>query len=417
MSKAADSTTTVYGIGAARTFALVVVLGLFAFWNRSMQESTDGPYSTPIRLVASDKAPTADRRDLTPLASPGRTVRIGFVGDIMQHRGQAGDDFAACYGEVAPLLKQFDLAIGNLEFPVHPNRPVGPPKRSVQFNGSPEHVAALAEAGFDVLCTSNNHSFDQGLEGAQTTLDVLDSHGIAAVGTAAEKPLCGPVVVEWEGLRIAMVAYTKRPNSYAKDGEVVSWPRHWPIFELNFSDWSAEYRQEGQALFAAHSEAADELGADFLIALVHWGKEWHFTPSRDQQRAARDLVDAGFDLVVGGHSHVINPAELYRGKLIAYSLGNFISDFRDLETRLGAVLDVTVAGGEGERARVVDFCYHPILTEREGHVVRPLRAGGAGEGERAWRLAEEILGANLRATDETRIEHGWNDGVGKSRGQ
>lgn len=388
------SPTVCYGIGSTRTMAVVVLAVLFALWNRTAQKSGDVPYSTPIRLVASDGISPATSDDLPASRSATRVIRIGFAGDIMQHRGQAGDDFGKCYGEVRPLLESFDLAVGNLEFPVCPGRPVGPPARSVQFNGSPENVTALSEAGFDVLCTANNHSFDQGLEGVVSTLDTLRSNGITPVGTAADKSECGPVVVECQGLRIALVAYTILPNSYPQDDEIVAWPRHWPVFELNFLDWSDEYREKGRRLFAAHSEAAAEMEADFLIALVHWGEEWDFAPSDDQRRAARDLVDAGFDLVVGGHSHVINPAEVYRGKLIAYSLGNFISDFQDMATRLGAVLEVTIDPGR-ERPRVIDFCYHPILTERSGHIVHPLQPNEPGEGGRAWKLAERILGPSL----------------------
>ncbi len=396
MTSDPGSTTISYGIGTARTLSVIVLLLLFSMWNRTVQKFDEVPYSTEIRLVGSRMVPQASPDELPPASANAKAIaRIGFAGDIMQHRGQKDDDFSACYQEIRPLLRSFDLAVGNLEFPVDPERPVGPPLRSGQFNGSPRHVAALADAGFDVLCTSNNHSFDQGLEGVLATLGVLRSHGITPVGTAAETSLCGPVLVDCQGLRIAMVAYTMRPNVYYQDGVAVPWPRDWPICELNFSDWSAEYRQQGQALFERHAAAADRLGADFLIALVHWGEEWHFGPTDDQRLAARDLVDAGFDLVVGGHSHVINPPEIYDDKLIAYSLGNFISDFSRLETRLGAVLEVTIVGGNGNRAKTVDFRYHPILTEREGHIVRPMHRGQQGDDSRAWQLAEEVFGSSL----------------------
>lgn len=388
------SPTICYGIGSTRTLAVVVVAVLFALWNRDVKKSNDAPYGTPVRLVASGNISPATRDELPAYSSTAKAIHIGFAGDILQHRRQAADDFRMCYSEIRPLLQSFDLAVGNLEFPVCPEQPVGPPLQSLQSNGSAEHVAALAEAGFDILSTANTHSFDQGLKGVVSTLDTLRTHGITPVGTAADKSLLAPVLVECQGMRIALVAYTMRPYFYPKDGEFVAWPRDWPVLELNFSDWSGEYREKGQRLFAAHSAAAEELKADFLIALVHWGEEWHFTPSDDQRRAARDLVDAGFDLVIGGHSHVINPSEIYRGKLIAYSLGNFVSDFQDMETRLGAVLEVTIASGK-ERPQVIDFCYYPILTERSGHIVHALQRGKPGEGGRAWKLAEQFLGPSL----------------------
>lgn len=392
------STEVSYGIGITRTLTAVVVIGLFLSWNHLAQKAGSVPYSTPIRLsVSANMTPSGPDQLLPEPVGPIKKIHLGFVGDIMQHRAQADDDFRACYREIRPLVEGFDLAVGNLEFPVDPRKPLGPPARSVQFNGSQEHVAALAEAGFDVLSTANNHSFDQDLEGALATINVLRSHGIIPVGTGSEPSQCEPVLVPCQGLRIAFVAYTIRPNSYCVEGELAPWPRDWPINELNFSDWSNEYRRKGLALFRQHAEAADRMGADFLIALVHWGEEWHFGPTNDQRQAARDMLDAGFDLVVGGHSHVINPAEVEQGRLVAYSLGNFISDFQELEPRLGAVLEVTVASTGKQRPRVIDFHHYPILTRRQGHVVSPVRPDGSPEERQAWQLAEKILGPSLPA--------------------
>ncbi len=89
----------------------------------------DAPLSTDIVFVDRDSAvPLAVPEDLPSAGrAGGPVVRIGFVGDIMQHLAQATDDFAASYARVAPLIEGFDLAVGNLEFPVDPSRPVGPP--------------------------------------------------------------------------------------------------------------------------------------------------------------------------------------------------------------------------------------------------------------------------------------------------
>ena len=131
------------------------------------------PFSTPMNFVLRDD----ERRDGPSSLDAGRTpgeviLRLAFAGDIMQHRQQAHDDFGASYEQLAPMLAAADIAAGNLEFPVDTTRPVGPPPSSVQFNGSPGHVAALAAAGFDVLSTANNHCFDQGLAGLVRTHQV-----------------------------------------------------------------------------------------------------------------------------------------------------------------------------------------------------------------------------------------------------
>lgn len=353
------------------------------------------PLSSRIELL--DEPPlwqVADPAALPGRADPSRPVlRLGFVGDIMQHRAQAESDFTASYASVRPVIEHFDLAVGNLEFPVDPTLPVGPPTGSVQFNGSPDHLDALRNAGFDVLSTSNNHSFDQGLEGLTATLDALAERGIVGVGASVSGDLNALQVVEAGGLRIGFVGYTFSPNSYEDDqGDIDYWPADWPIHELNFVDWTAEFRAEGTALFATHARRSKAESVDLLVALVHWGEEWHFQPSADQRLAAHDMVDAGFDLVIGGHSHVLNPPELYRGGLIAYSLGNFISDFVELELRTGAILEVTVGTTGPDQVGVVDFAYLPVITRRDGHVVLPLDRDLAEEQAEAWQLARRIIG-------------------------
>lgn len=353
------------------------------------------PRSTTIALVDEPRGwPIADPAALAVRADPSRPMlRLGFVGDIMQHRAQAESDFVASYARVKPVIERFDLAVGNLEFPVDPARPVGPPTGTVQFNGSPDHLDALRNAGFDVLSTTNNHSFDQGLEGLTATLDALAERGILGVGASVSGDSGGLQLVETGGIRIGFVGYTFSPNSYENDeGDIDYWSADWPIHELNFVDWTAEFRAEGTALFADHAERSKAESVDLLVALVHWGEEWHFQPTADQRMAAHDMIDAGFDLVIGGHSHVLNPPELYRGKLIAYSLGNFISDFVELEVRTGAILEVTVGTTGPNQVGVVDFAYRPVMTRRDGHVVLPIDRDPTGEQAEAWRLARRIVG-------------------------
>jgi poly-gamma-glutamate synthesis protein (capsule biosynthesis protein) len=82
-----------------------------------------------------------------------------------------------------------------------------------------------------------------------------------------------------------------------------------------FNTWRSQERAHGQALFRQHVAQARAAGARLVIALVLWGREYYLAPSEDERGAAHDIVDAGFDLVVGSHSHVLVPAEVYRGKL------------------------------------------------------------------------------------------------------
>lgn len=245
------------------------------------------PSSTPMDFVFREAeqrdGPASLRRERS---SEDVVLRLAFAGDIMQHPRQASDDFRACYRELDPLMATCDLTVGNLEFPVDTTRPVRSAPNSVQFNGSAAHVAALAKAGFSVLSTANNHCFDQGADGLARTEHVLIGFGLTPVGNLTGPAHDRPVIVERNGLRIGFFAYTFPPNSYADaQGEVRYWQPDWLTHQLNFADWSDEYRAEGLKVIARHASAARDAHVDWLVALVHWGREWQFQPTADQRLA------------------------------------------------------------------------------------------------------------------------------------
>jgi hypothetical protein len=350
------------------------------------------PLSTPVELGGEPDFTPASSQDLGTVQ--GRPLaRVAFVGDIMQHLEQAEDDFSSTYREIVPALRGYDLVVGNLEFPVDPDSPIGPPPDEIRFNGSPAHVREISRAGIDLVTTANNHSFDMGLKGALSTLEVLETEGVQSFGTGDDAEDLGPKTLQVGPLKLAFVAYTFPPNVYTDDaGTPLPWPREWPINELHFDDWSGEYRDEGIAHFTRHVEASRAEEADFIIAFAHWGQEWRFAPNRHQRLAARDMMEAGFDMVMGSHSHVLNPAELLNGRLVAYSLGNFVSAFRELEVRTSAVLEVTLVEGTDGEVSVGDFAFRPILTRGENHSIRPITPSAKGEEARALSFARSILG-------------------------
>jgi poly-gamma-glutamate synthesis protein (capsule biosynthesis protein) len=356
------------------------------------------PASTPIRLVDGPRPGPASVLELPPApADTAASAVLLFGGDILQHRRQAGDDFKASYAGIAPLVSRADLAVANLEFPVDTTRPVGPAPGATTFNGSAGHVEAIAGAGFDLVQTANNHLYDQGAAGVANTWRLLRSRGLEPVGTAptlAELERAPIVVRQVRGMKVGFVAYTFPPNRYPGQHGALTWPpRDAPAFQLAFGEWEAEYRAAGVELFRRHAAMARSQGVQLLVALVHWGDEWHREPSADQRLAGHDLVDAGFDLIVGGHSHVVNGAEVYRGRLIAYSLGDLIADFAPLEPRAGALLEVTVVQGRGRAPAVTGFAWHPTLVERAGHRIELVRPGDLGERGQAAVLVGSRLGA------------------------
>jgi poly-gamma-glutamate synthesis protein (capsule biosynthesis protein) len=244
-------------------------------------------------------------------------VDLVAVGDILMHQdvkasgAQAPGGLADLWKEVTPLLKKADIAFANLETPVAPTG--GRPGRPFQFNAPPELPAALKASGFTVLSTANNHAYDQGPKGVEETLQRLAAEGLTAVGTGATRPQAEEArILTVKGLRIAFLGFTDIFNVDLNKKADRPWVRPLdPVAAV-------------QAVRAARAQA------DAVVVSVHWGAEYLHTPLGRQKELARTLAEAGADLILGHHPHVLQPVEVLdcggRKVVVAYSLGNFISN-------------------------------------------------------------------------------------------
>ena len=256
-------------------------------------------------------------------------LRLVFVGDIMLDDGP-GRLVAAGADPLAPfaaLLQDADYRIGNLECPIATS---GTPlaNKIATFRAHPRVLRVLA-GRFDALAVANNHSSDYGREAFVDTLDLLAGQRIAAFGGGRNlEQAHQPLWIERRGLRIAVLAYNEfKPRSFEAGPD-------WPGIA-----WSEDSH------VVADIRAARAAGADLVIPFMHWGWEREPQASARQRQLARLMIDAGADLVVGGHAHVTQGVEYYRGRLIVYSLGNFVFDgFDYAAARSGWVLRLTLDG-------------------------------------------------------------------------
>jgi poly-gamma-glutamate synthesis protein (capsule biosynthesis protein) len=243
-------------------------------------------------------------------AAQAQSLRVVFAGDVMLDDGP-GRTLAAGGDPLAPfaaILAEADYRVGNLECPI---ATVGKPMESkiFSFRADPRALAVL-KGRFDALAVANNHSGDYGKEAFLQTLGFLDAGGIRHVGggrdlTAAHAPLW----IRKHGLNVAVLAY----NEFK--------PR---VFEAGADSPGIAWSEDSEVV--ADIRAARAAGADLVIPFMHWGWEREPDPTERQRTLARRLIDAGADIVVGGHPHVTQGAEYYKGKPIIYSLGNFVFD-------------------------------------------------------------------------------------------
>ncbi|MBS1189244.1 MAG: putative poly-gamma-glutamate biosynthesis enzyme [Rhodocyclaceae bacterium] len=266
---------------------------------------------------------------LVCLSGIGRAepVRLVFAGDIMLDDGPgrtiaAGRDPLAAF---APLLAGADYTIGNLECPIATTGQAIENK-IYTFRAHPR-VLQILKGRFHALAVSNNHAGDYGKEAFVETLERLKRSGIPAFGGGRDLAAAhAPLWIEKGGLRIAVLGYDEyKPRSFEAGPD-------WP---------GVAWSEDSQVI--ADIRAARAAGADLVIPFMHWGWEKERQPDERQRQLARAMIDAGADLVVGGHPHVTQGAEYYRGRPIIYSLGNFVFDgFEDSDARLGWLLRVTL---------------------------------------------------------------------------
>ena len=248
------------------------------------------------------------------------TVSVIIIGDVMMHAKQLERDHHPFLERIAPALRAADFAVANLEFPLG-----GEPYTGYPVFSTPDYYAwyAAEDCGIDVFLTANNHVFDRGSRGLQRTLDVYgqirDSLGVLQTGAARNRKELAdtyPLLLFKHGMRIALVNFTYGSNS----GSDTGWPR-------------VNYMRKEEISAAIHG--AREQGADFVVALPHWGTEYQLIHDASQQGWAEWLVSEGVDAIVGSHPHVVQDTTHIQGVPVIFSLGNAISNMSVTNSRLG----------------------------------------------------------------------------------
>jgi poly-gamma-glutamate capsule biosynthesis protein CapA/YwtB (metallophosphatase superfamily) len=247
------------------------------------------------------------------------SVSIVAGGDLMADQGVAS--FIQTYGAnavlagVEPLLSHADLAFVNLESPLS-NVGTRQAWKDVTFEGDPRMAPALASAGVDVVTMANNHAMDYGAAALLDTISRLKRVHVAVVGAGANATAAlAPAIIERHGIKVAFLGYSDvLPAGYVAGSGPGIAPARSDMTEVIDDIRAAKAK------------------ADFVVVAFHWGVEYDQTPNPDQVAEGHAAIDAGADLVMASHPHVLEGVEAYHGGLIAYSLGDFVFEHSSRET-------------------------------------------------------------------------------------
>ncbi|MDR1056617.1 MAG: CapA family protein [Prevotellaceae bacterium] len=297
------------------------------------------------------------------------TITLLFAGDIMQHMPQINSayengvyNYEPCFRYIKNEVGKADISIGNLEVPL-----AGKPYSGYPQFSAPDDIAfALKDAGFDVLVTANNHSCDKQAKGIKGTITILDSAKIQHTGIFSditERENKYPLIIESKNFRFALLNYT-----YGTNGLAIPKP-----YVVNLID---------TAQIIKDIEKARSLSPDMIIAFMHWGEEYKHLSNNNQKELAEFLIKQGVSLIIGAHSHVIQPMEKryatngMTNAAIVYSLGNFVSNQSQPNTDGGAMVRIKlIKDSIGTRIQNCTYSlvwvYKPVENNKRKYFILP----------------------------------------------
>lgn len=285
------------------------------------------------KLKAKENTPENTNGVISPIKTQAET-KIYFVGDIMLDRGvlsSVNKNFNGNFSELfknVTELKNADILFGNLEGPVSDvGNNVG---SKYSFRMNPSVLTTLKDVGFNILSFANNHVGDWNVSAFNDTLKRLGENNILATGAGINKDYAAiPVIIEKNGIRFGFLGFSDvGPNwMEAKENK----PGILLASDPNFSSIIKTAKEN----------------TDVLIVSIHFGEEYEEIHNKKQENLAHLAIDAGADMIIGHHPHVIQDIEYYKEKPIFYSLGNFIFDqYFSKETMRGMVVMATFDGKE-----------------------------------------------------------------------
>lgn len=289
-----------------------------------------------------------------------QTARITASGDMLYHDvvyGSAFDgqryDFDNDYEQITPLVSAADLALGDFEGTIHPNRPLaGYPI----FNAPEAVVQSIKNAGYDVMDLAHNHILDTGIEGLKYTANAFRNVGLDIFGvkTTPDEDI---LIKEVNGIKIAILGFAYGFNGIEATISQEDYDNY--LYDLNMN--------RVKTLI----ERAEQL-ADFTIVMPQMGEEYRLTPTDAQKDTYHKMIDWGADVIFGGHPHVAEPTETIekdgQKKFIIYSMGNLLSNQRletldNIWTERGVIMDITIQK-ENQQTVLTSVQAHPTWVSR-----------------------------------------------------
>lgn len=361
----------VFRLLTAAAVLLVAVIVIVALIGRgctpAQQDPTEPPTEPPTPTTQPPTTGDTAPEDTTVPVSETTVIHFVAGGDVnitekTVASGGIDYDYTQTFMDVAPLLAGGDLTTLNLEGTLC-GAPFGSTASAPQ-----SFVEALRRAGVDMLQLANSYSMARGVSGLRTTISNASAAGLAPIGvfndSAAFQQSGGFTMFEVKGVKVAVVAFTKG----MLEGTGIPSADYRDMINILYTDFDSTYQKVDTQRITNILDAVASQDPDVTIALVHWGSENNDTHSRSQTTIKNLMLENGVDAIIGTHPHRVQEIEYDEedGTLVAYSLGDFISDAVTSGTEYSILLDleITKDNQTGETS-ITGYSYTPLLTVAE----------------------------------------------------
>lgn len=274
---------------------------------------------------------------LAPNLESKENVSMAVTGDVMFARNMPGvlSLDSSPFSGVSNVTSNVDLLLINFENAATYSE--NALKGDVPLKCSPDYVPLAKANNNTVAALANNHAFDYGISGMQDTVKYLKDAKITPVGAGnSEDEAHHAVVQDINGRKITILNYMDADNFAEYSYDVI------PYANGSHPGYSAYDYDD------ASKQIAENNDSDLIVAYLHFGNEYSTSPNENQVKIAHELIDLGADVVIGSHPHVPQGIEMYNGKPIFYSLGNFIFDQSNPETHVAYFVEIDLVGDEGK---------------------------------------------------------------------
>lgn len=308
--------------------------------------------------LASDVIKNSSQQSTTPKKQE-TTINMAFTGDIMCHntiyydafeKSSNSYDFSYIFDDVKYYIQTADIAVGNLETTFAGSKKA---YSSYPTFNTPENLAyTLKKVGFDVVSTANNHCYDSGYSGIESTIDYLDDADISHTGTYKSQEDQNKILIKnVKGIQIAFLSFTYGTNGIRVPSD--------KSYSVNLID---------KNLILQQLNLAKQQNPDMVCVSMHWGIEYQTSPNSEQKDLADFLFKNGVDIIIGNHPHVLQSMEKRKITLdngeekdvfVVYSLGNFLADQNKNYTRDSAILNLNITKNNEGKITINSATYTP----------------------------------------------------------